>query len=405
MKSLLIIIWVASLTTLHAADWPQFRGPFCNGVSDETGVLSTFTLAQNLSWKSDLPGRGLSSPIVIGNRVFVTCCSGPKQGKLHVLCFNAESGVKLWERQFWATGRTMCQSKMSVAAPTPASDGERIVAIFSSNDIVCLDMEGNLLWLRGLGRDYPNASNSVGMSSSLVIVDRVVIAQVESESEAFTAGLDVQHGLTRWKLDRPRKANWTSPVILKEGQKKLVALQSSKGVTAIDPANGKTVWQYADGGSSIPSMAASEGVMFVPSHGLTALQPVPGTDKPKHLWQSNQLRPGTASLTVVGQKVFALSDAGILTCGDTATGNRLWQLRLKGPFSATPVAAGKFLYCVSEKGVAQVVDISKPEGEIVNELELGETILSTPSISQGAIYFRSDARLWRIGKPSSKPSA
>jgi outer membrane protein assembly factor BamB len=384
MKSFLIIIWVASLTTLHAADWPQFRGPFCNGVSDETGVLSTFTLAQNLSWKSDLPGRGLSSPIVIGNRVFVTCCSGPKQGKLHVLCFNAESGVKLWERQFWATGRTMCQSKMSVAAPTPASDGERIVAIFSSNDIVCLDMEGNLLWLRGLGRDYPNASNSVGMSSSLVIVDRVVIAQVESESEAFTAGLDVQHGLTRWKLDRPRKANWTSPVILKEGQKKLVALQSSKGVTAIDPANGKTVWQYADGGSSIPSMAASEGV---------------------HLWQSNQLRPGTASLTVVGQKVFALSDAGILTCGDTATGNRLWQLRLKGPFSATPVAAGKFLYCVSEKGVAQVVDISKPEGEIVNELELGVTILSTPSISQGAIYFRSDARLWRIGKPSSKPSA
>jgi len=96
MKSFLIIIWVASLTTLHAADWPQFRGPFCNGVSDETGLLSTFTLAQNLSWKSDLPGRGLSSPIVIGNRVFVTCCSGPKQGKLHVLCFNAESGVKLW---------------------------------------------------------------------------------------------------------------------------------------------------------------------------------------------------------------------------------------------------------------------------------------------------------------------
>ncbi len=406
MKLLLsFLLSLTSLAWLQSADWPHFRGPSCTGVSEEQDLTSNLSLEQNLSWKSDLPGRGLSSPIVIGNRVFVTCCSGLKQSKLHVICFNAENGLKMWERQFWATGRTMCQPKMSVAAPSPASDGERIVAIFSSNDIVCLDLDGNLLWLRGLGRDYPNASNSVGMSSSLVIADGVVIAQIESESEAFTAGLDAQNGLTRWKLERPRKANWTSPVIVKNGAKNLVALQSSKGVTAIDPATGSIVWQYTEGGSSIPSMAPGDGVMFVPSHGLTALQPVPGSDKPKQLWQSSQLRPGTPSLTVVGQKIFALSDAGILTCGDTATGNRLWQLRLKGPFSATPVAAGHFLYCVSEKGLAQVVDISKSDGEIVNELDLGETILSTPSISRGAIYFRSDARLWKIGKSPSKPSA
>jgi hypothetical protein len=96
--------------------------------------------------------------------------------------------------------------------------------------------------------------------------------------------------------------------------------------------------------------------------------------------------------------VFTLNDGGILTCGATATGERLWQLRLKGPFSATPVAVGHFLYCVSETGVAQVVDTSKPEGEVVSELELGETILSTPSLSRGAIYFRSDGHLWKIGK-------
>jgi outer membrane protein assembly factor BamB len=152
-------------------------------------------------------------------------------------------------------------------------------------------------------------------------------------------------------------------------------------------------------------MAASDGTMFVPSHGLTALQPASSGEKPKQLWQSSQLRPGTASPVVVGQKVFALNDAGILTCGDAATGNRLWQLRLKGPFSSTPVAAGHFLYCVSEKGLAQVVDTSKAEGEVISELDLGETILSTPSISSGAIYFRSDARLWKIGKSAPKPPA
>jgi outer membrane protein assembly factor BamB len=184
----------------------------------------------------------------------------------------------------------------------------------------------------------------------------------------------------------------------------LVVLLSPQGVAAIEPATGKVVWECSDGGSSIPSSATGGGILFVPSsHGLTALQPGAGSEKPKQLWQSSRLRPGTPSPIVLGEKVFALSDGGILTCGATATGERLWQLRLKGPFSATPVAVGRLLYCVSESGVAQVVDTSKPEGEVVSELELGETILSTPSISGGAIYFRSDARLWKIGKPAAKP--
>ncbi len=336
--------------------------------------------------------------------MFVTCSSGPKQQRLHVICFSATDGSKLWERQFWATGRTMCQPKTCVAAPTPAGDGKRIVAFFSSNDAVCLDLDGNLIWFRGLGRDYPNASNSVGMSSSLLIAGGVVVAQVESQSDGFAVGLDLDTGVNRWKIERPRKPNWTSPIMMKCGGRKLVALLSPQGVAAIEPATGIVVWECADGGSSVPSCATSGGVLFVPSaHGLTALQPGAGGEKPKQLWQSSRLRPGTPSPIVLGEKVFTLSDGGILTCGATATGERLWQLRLKGPFSATPVAVGQFLYCVSESGVAQVVDTSKPEGEVVSELELGETILSTPSISGGAIYFRSDARLWKVGKPAAKP--
>jgi outer membrane protein assembly factor BamB len=295
----------------------------------------------------------------------------------------------------------MCQPKTCVAAPTPASDGKNIVAIFSSNDAVCLDLDGNLVWFRGLGRDYPNASNSVGMSSSLVVVNGVVVAQVESESEGFTAGLDAQSGLNRWKLERPRKANWTSPVLMKSGNQQLVLLASSSGVAAVEPATGKIVWNYSEGGPSIPSLATSDGVVIVPFHGLTALEPGLSGEKPKQLWQSTQLRPGTPSPLVLGGKVFLLNDGGILTCGETATGQRLWQLRLKGPFSSTPVAVGHFLYCVSEKGMVQVVDTSRPEGEVVSELDLGETILSTPAISRGAIYFRSDSRLWKFGKPQA----
>jgi len=331
----------------------------------------------------------------------VTCSSGLKQQRLHVICFNAKNGSKRWERQFWATGRTMCQPKMCVAASTPASDGERIVATFSSNDIFCLDLDGNLIWVRGLGRDYPNASNSVGMSSSLVIADGVVVVQVESEAEAFTAGLDLITGINRWKIERPRKANWTSPVLLNGAGQKIVLLQTSTGVTAIEPATGKTIWSSLDNAAGIPSSTSVSGLLLVPSRGLTALQLGSREEKPKQLWQSNQMRPGTPSPVVVGDKVFVLNDAGVLTSGQSTNGERLWQLRLQGPFSASPVATGHFIYCVSEKGVAQVVDISKPEGAIVSEVQLAETILSTPAISSGAIYFRSDGHLWRFGKTAS----
>jgi outer membrane protein assembly factor BamB len=387
---------LASITTAHA-DWPLFRGPNGNGIANAVSLPDKID-TNSIAWSADLPGRGLSSPIIIGDRVFVTCSSGPKQDRLHVICFNVKDGSKRWERQFWATGRTMCQEKTCVAAPTPASDGKRIFAIFSSNDLVCLDLDGNLLWLRGLTRDYPNASNSLGMSSSLTVADGVVIAMVENDDDSFTAGLDAKTGVNRWKLQRPKAANWTSPMLFKSGPATQVLLQSSKGLAAVEPATGRIVWQYTDGASTIPSATVSDGVVYVPSHGITALKPELEGQSPKQLWRSGQLRPGTSSPVVVNQRVLTLNDAGVLTCGDAANGNRLWQLRTKGPYSATPVGAGNLLYCVNEKGVLQVIDTAAPEGAVVSELDLGKTILSTPSIANGAVYIRSDGKLWKLGK-------
>lgn len=382
-----------------AEDWPQFRGPRGNGVSLEKN-LPTKLERDAVAWAADLPGRGLSSPIIIGDRVIVTASSGPKQERLHVICFNATDGSKRWERQFWATGRTMCHEKTSVAAPTPASDGERIFAIFSSNDLLCLDLDGNLLWLRGLTRDYPNASNSLGMSSSLTTADGVLIAMLENDSESFTVGIDARTGINRWKMNRPKMANWTSPVLSKlPAGRTQVLLQSGKGVVAVNSATGTIEWEYTDGASTIPTLTPSEGVLYIPSHGLTALRPsADGQTTPTQLWRSAQLRPATSSPVVVSNRVFILNDAGVLTCGDATNGNRLWQLRLKGPFSATPVAAGNVLYCVNEKGLLQVVDVTQAEGVVVSEFDLAKTILSTPSIANGAIYIRADGKLWKLAQ-------
>lgn len=396
MKLHSLFLLLAAGTLLHAGDWRQFRGPHGNGAAEETGVPSRLTASNSIAWQVALPGQGLSSPIIVGDRVFVTCSSGPKERRLHVICFDARNGARIWERQLVATGRTMCHEKTAVAAPTPASDGERVVAIFSSNDIACFDLDGNLIWFRGLGRDYPNASNSLGMSSSLVVADGVVIAQVESQSLAITFGLELTNGTDRWKLERTRGPNWTSPVALRARGASLVALQSSKGVMAVEPATGKVVWNYTNNASSVPSSTLDGDKLYLPSQGLTALDLSRGQASPPPLWRSNQLRPGTPSPTVLAGKIFSLNDGGVLTCGDAATGDRLWQLRLEGPFSASPVAAGGFVYCASEKGVVQVVDPTKPEGAVVSKLELGETIVSTPSIAGGALYLRSDGRLWKL---------
>ena len=401
MKRCFLVLPVVASLSLGAADWPQFRGPLGDGIAADAKLPSNLE-PRSVAWTAELPGRGLSSPVIVGDRIFVTATSGAKQDRLHVLCFNLADGTLRWERQFWATGRTMTHEKISGATPSPASDGKRIYALFSSNDCVALDFDGNLVWFRGLGRDYPNASNSLGMSSSLVVADGTVIAQVENDAESFTAGLDAKTGINRWKLDRPKRSNWTSPGLLRgpEGKTQIL-LQSSQGVTAVDPASGKTLWSYDEGASTVPSTTVSGGRLYVPSQGLTVLEPGPDGQAPRQVWRSAQLRPGTSSPLVVGDRVFTLNDGGILTCGDAKEGGRLWQLRLKGPFSATPVSAGGLLYCVNEKGLVQVVDPSKPEGAVVSELDLGQVIIGTPSIAADSLFVRSDGRLWRIGRPAS----
>ncbi|MBT6483931.1 MAG: PQQ-binding-like beta-propeller repeat protein [Planctomycetaceae bacterium] len=393
---------IVAATMFTGADWLQFRSADTTGIAQGPTPPVSWSEDENVAWKAELPGRGLSGAIVIGDRVIVTASSGFEQDRLHVLCFSDKTGEKLWERQFWATGRTQTHKKMCVATPTPASDGKHIFAFFSSNDLVCLDLAGDLMWYRALGRDFPNASNSLGMASSPILVDETLIVQVESDDDAFATGINIETGIARWKIDRPNKANWTSPALLKGGANdggNLVLLQSSKGVSAILPRTGKQLWSYDEGASTIPSSVVRGNTVFVPSHGITALRPVPGGESaPELLWQQSSLAPSTASPFVYDSHLFTVNRAGVVACADLKTGKRLWQLRLKGPFTSSPVAAGGHLFFFNEKGLGQVVKPGAKSGTIAGEGDLGETILATPAIANGAVYVRSDGHLWKIAK-------
>ena len=176
----------------------------------------------------------------------------------------------------------------------------------------------------------------------------------------------------------------------------LVALQSSAGIAAVDPVTGQVVWNYAGGAATIPSSAARGQLIYVPSHGITALAPDPAGASARPLWRASQLRPDMPSPLLLGDRLYVVNSAAVLTCADIKDGNRLWQLRLKGPFSSSPVAAGHSLYLFNEKGLGQVVDLSAEEGRVVSELDLGQTIICTPALAEGALYVRSDQHLFKL---------
>ena len=388
MKTISFWLGLAVPMMALADDWSQFRGPNGSGVSEAAEQVRE---TPEVAWEVALPGRGLSCPIVVGDKVFVTAASGNEQGTLHVLCFSALNGDKMWERTLRATGRTMSHKKTSVAAPTPCSDGERVFALFSSNDLVAYDLQGNLLWLRGLMLDYTNASNSLGMASSPVVVKETLVVQSENDSESLALGIDVKTGVNRWKMERPKAANWTSAVVFGE----TVALQSSKGMTGVDPMTGKVQWNYADGAATIPSAAVTKKAIYVPSNGMTAL--VPEADSTTQLWRAEKLKPGTASPLVLGEALYLVNGSGVLVKADLATGEEVWKLRMKGPFSGSPVASGGRLFIASEQGDLQVIDpAGAGEGKVVHTVALKDTILSTPAVSGGALFVRSDGKLWKV---------
>jgi outer membrane protein assembly factor BamB len=379
-----------------AADWTQFRGPGGSGVSEEKDLPTHWSKTENIRWKVDLPGRGLSSPVIAGDRVYLTACTEYLQKRLHILCFDTATGKKLWERQFWASGDTGCHPKTNMAAPTPVTDGQRVYALFATCDLVCLDKDGNLQWLRALTRDYPTVTNQVGMAASPVLVKDVLVIQLENAGESFAAGIDKLTGKNKWKLDRGRDINWVTPLAAKFADKEVLFLQSPKELTAVSPETGAKVWKYDGKGiGTISSAVVGNGMIFLPAGDLLAIRP---NDKglPEEAWSQTKLRPATASPLYYQDRIYSLGGAGVLNCGEAATGKILWQERLKGPFSASPVAADGRVYCTNETGATFVVQLGdKPM--VVSTNDLGETILASPAISGGAIYLRSDQHLWCVG--------
>ena len=398
MKAFLCAVCgVAAFAVCAAAgEWPQFRGPGGAAVSDETGLPVKWGPNENTRWQVELPGRGLSCPVVAGGRVYITASSGYRDSRLHVLCFDAADGKKLWERQLASTGVTMCHPKTCMAAPTPVTDGKRVFALFATGDLAALSADGDLLWYRSLEHDYPDLTNQVGMAASPVLYKNVLLLPMENAGDSFAAGLDAATGKNIWRTPRTQDINWVTPLVMETNGKAAAVFQTSKDVTALDPLTGKPLWTFAgESFNTVPSPFLGDGMIFAACSEVTALKPSANGTTPEAAWKTAKLNSSFTTGLFHKGRVYGLVGVGV-NCINAKDGELIWLQRVRGPFSASPVLADGKLYVVAEDGIVTVIDPGD-QPKILASNAMGETILATPAVADGAIFLRSDGHLWCIG--------
>lgn len=415
-------VMLAALAAPADADWPRFRGPNGSGVAaDETPTPTEFGETKNLRWKIELPGEGVSCPIVVGDKVFVTTYSGyggegGTQVDLvrHLLCVDATTGKELWKREIEAVLPEDAYAGMGVpshgyASHTPASDGRRVFAFFGKSGVKAFDLDGEPLWERSVGTD--SDPRRWGSSSSPLVVDGVVVVVAGPETRAVV-GLDAQSGSELWRADSESLASvWGSPVTAPgEGGKTDVVLGTPGEIWGINPATGKIRW-YAGGVGEDgfnTSVVVADGVVYAVegrSGGSIAIRTGgKGDVGESHLVWSGRDANRFGTPLVYRDRLWFVSNR-IANCLDAKTGAKVFQARLpsegggafgRGADYSSPVAADGKIYYVTGDGEIHVLGASDElESLAVNTLGAeGETFAATPAISDGALFIRSSRHLW-----------
>ncbi|HTU91156.1 MAG TPA: PQQ-binding-like beta-propeller repeat protein [Gemmataceae bacterium] len=391
-----------------AEDWPEFRGPTGQGIVTKGELPTTWGKDKNIAWKQAIPGKGWSSPIVVGGRVYLTTAvpvKGNNDLSLQALCLDAGNGAILWEKEIIRQDGKRSppiHAKNSHASPTPLIRGKRLFVHFGHQGTACLNLKGEVIWKNTSLRYAPVHGNG----GSPILVEDLLVFSCDGGDRRFIAALDVADGKVRWKSDRTaetdRGFSFSTPLLIEvHGQKQIIS-PGSGGVTAYDPNNGHEIWWVRyKGYSVIPRPVYGRGLVFICT----------GYDRPSLLairaggkgdvtdthvvWKTNKAVPHAPSPLLLGEELYTVSDNGLASCRDARTGEVHWQERLGGTYSASPLLAGGKLYFQSEQGNTAVVRADKQfRLEVKNSL--GESSLASPAAANGALFIRTDKHLYRI---------
>lgn len=405
------VVWTAMA---RSEDWPWFRGPSRQGISQEKEVPTQWSVTSNIRWKTPIPGEGWSSPIVFGARLFVTTAL-EGGSSFHLICLDRRSGKVIWDEELTRQKAGHKQQYNSYATPTPATDGTRVYVPACDGRILAVSMEGKVEWINS---DFDYYSEH-GLAVSPVLHDDLVIVPFDWSSpppdtkvgwqvpwdKAVILAVDKSTGKTRWKGSRgsSRIAHVTPQIAEVGGQDQLVS-GAGNVIQGFDPKTGERLWTVSSPGEGVvPSVVIGEGLVFTASgFGASRICAVRlggrgDVTKTHTVWESRQDVPKMSSMLYVASRLYLATETGVAKCFQAATGEVLWRERLGGKFSASPVWADGRIYFLAENGKMTVVE-DGPAFKIVAQNELGEKCCASPAISQGNLFIRTDKALYCIGK-------
>ena len=382
-------------------DWPEFRGPTGQGISSARGVPSEWSETKNLAWKTPVPGLGWSSPVVGGGLVWLTTATGEREVSLRALAFDAATGHEVVNVEvFRLRSLRELNPKNSWASPTPILDGDRVYVHFGADGTAALTTTGEIVWKA----KFPYESQH-GAGGSPVLFGDLLIFSCDGSDAAFVIALDKKTGKTRWKTNRrsPADQAYTTPLVIRVGERDQVISIGAFRVGAYDPATGKEIWRasYADGFSNVPRPVYAHGLVYVATGfqqpTLIAVRPDGTGDVTKtHIaWELKRGAPFTPSPVMVGDELYVLNDGGILTAVEAKTGSVLWQQRLGGSYSASPLFVDGKLYFSSEEGVTTVLAPGKEFRRLATN-RLQGAILSSIAVANGSLFVRTDSHLYKL---------
>jgi outer membrane protein assembly factor BamB len=386
-------------------NWPRWRGPDGTGHSSDADAPVKWD-ASSVVWKTPLKGRGQSSPIVWGDRVFLTSAVDDGRQRL-VICVDRRDGKVAWEQIAWTGEPEPTHEMNGWASASCCTDGERVYASFGRGGMHCYTVDGKHVWSRDLGKFL--SSNKRGTAASPVLWGKLVILNGDSESDPYVFGLDKLTGETVWKTDRPRDEGYSTPVLIEEAGHPELVLNGPAFVAGYDPATGKELWRCKSfAGRGEPTPAVGKDAIYV-VNGLPgdvyAVRPggqgdVTGS---RMLWHTPRRngRDGPSPI-LVGDYLLVSNMQGIANVYDAKTGKELWKGRIgTGQITASPIAVGNRVYFLFETGEAVVLDPPGPEPKVIarNALdhEPGEIFRATPTPVGGRMLIRSDRALYCVG--------
>ena len=404
---LLGLVCAGAVAAGAVENWPQFRGPEGQGHADEAQLATTWSKTQNVTWRTELPGKGYSSPVLWGDQIWLTA-SLENGLSFHALCVEKASGKLLHDVEIFRREKAMAiQNKNSHASPTPVIEAGRVWVNFGTTGTACLDTgTGKIQWRS----TELQLDHLVGPGSSPVLYQNLLILTCDGADAQYMAALDKITGKLVWKTPRSGKLranpdvkkSFCTPLIAAvEGHNQLIS-PGADWVYGYEPLTGQEIWRIGfNGFSLVPRPVVGHGLAFICT-GFARAQLLAlrlgahGDATATHIaWKHAEKMPLKPSLLLVGNELYAVSDTSTATCFDAKTGAVLWQQRLDGNFSASPIFANGKIYFFSEEGKATLVAPGR-EFKVLATNELGERIMASPAVSGSALFLRTDQALYRI---------